>query len=50
MVRHMRDLIESGRFRPVIDRHYPLDRIVDAHRLRGDRAEVGSVVIDEIPG
>jgi NADPH:quinone reductase-like Zn-dependent oxidoreductase len=27
-----RKLIESGEFRPVIDRTYPLDQIVEAYR------------------
>ncbi|WP_406364447.1 NAD(P)-dependent alcohol dehydrogenase [Streptomyces sp. NBC_00645] len=30
IVRHFRDLMESGEFKPVIDRRYPLERIVDA--------------------
>ncbi len=50
MVRRMRDLVESGRFRPVIDRHYSLDRIVDAYRYAETGQKVGSVVIDDIPG
>ncbi len=32
MMRHLAKLIESGEFRPVIDRTYPLDQIVDAYR------------------
>ena len=32
MMRHSRKLIESGQFRPVIDRTYPMDLIVDAYR------------------
>lgn len=31
-VRYLRDLMESGQFRPVIARCYPLDQIVDAYR------------------
>jgi len=32
MVRHFRKMFESGEFRPVIDRTYPLDQIVEAYR------------------
>ena len=32
MVRYVRELIESGEFKPVIDRTYPLDQIVEAYR------------------
>jgi NADPH:quinone reductase-like Zn-dependent oxidoreductase len=30
-LRYLRELVESGRYRPLIDRSYPLERIVDAH-------------------
>ena len=45
MVRYFRDLIESGRFRPVIDRRYPLDQIVEAYRYVETGQKVGNVVI-----
>ena len=45
MVGHFRDLIESGEFRPVIDRTYPLDRIVDAYRYVETGQKTGNVVI-----
>lgn len=41
-VRCVRDLIESGRFRPVIDRRYPLDQIVEAYRYVETRQKVGA--------
>jgi len=44
-VRRVRDLIASGRFRPVIDRRYPLDRIVEAYRYVDGGHKVGGVVI-----
>lgn len=44
-VRRVRDLIEAGRFRPVIDRRYPLEQIVDAHRHVDTGQKVGGVVI-----
>ncbi|TDC55871.1 NAD(P)-dependent alcohol dehydrogenase [Actinomadura sp. KC345] len=49
MVRYMRELIESGRFRPVIDRRYPLDQIVEAYRYAETGQKIGNVVIDVVP-
>ena len=34
MVGYFKELIESGAFRPVIDRRYPLDQIVEAYTAR----------------
>lgn len=45
MVRYLRDLLEAGEFRPVIDRRYPLDEIVDAHRYVETGRKIGNVVI-----
>ncbi len=47
--RHVRELIESGRFRPVIDRRYPLDRIVEAYQYVDTGQKVGGVVISIVP-
>ncbi|MDN3355574.1 NAD(P)-dependent alcohol dehydrogenase [Actinomadura sp. DC4] len=49
MVRHLRDLIESGRFRPLIDRRYSLDEIVEAYRYVETGQKIGNVVIDVVP-
>ncbi|KAB8190242.1 zinc-binding dehydrogenase [Nonomuraea phyllanthi] len=49
MMWHLRELIESGQFRPVIDRRYPLDRIVDAYRYVETGKKVGNVVIEVVP-
>ncbi|GHE36304.1 NAD(P)-dependent alcohol dehydrogenase [Streptomyces capitiformicae] len=49
MVRYLRDLIEAGEFRPVIDRRYPLDEIVDAHRYVETGQKIGNVVITVRP-
>lgn len=40
-----KDLIEAGEFRPVIDRTYPFDRIVDAYRYVATGQKVGNVVV-----
>jgi NADPH:quinone reductase-like Zn-dependent oxidoreductase len=45
MVRYFKGLMESGDFRPVIDRRYPLDEIVEAYRYVETGRKVGSVVI-----
>jgi len=45
MLQYLSGLMASGRFAPVIDRTYPLDRIVDAYRYVETGRKVGSVVI-----
>jgi len=36
----------DGTVRPVIDRRYPLDRVVDAHRYMESNANVGKILLD----
>jgi NADPH:quinone reductase-like Zn-dependent oxidoreductase len=45
MVRYFKELLESGAFRPLIDRRYPLDQIVEAYRYVETGQKIGNVVI-----
>jgi NADPH:quinone reductase-like Zn-dependent oxidoreductase len=45
MVGHLKNLMESGEFRPVIDRTYPLDQIVEAYTYVETGQKTGNVVI-----
>ena len=49
MVRYFRELLESGAFRPVIDRRYRLDEIVEAYRYVETGQKIGNVVISVEP-
>ena len=45
LANYFRQLLESGEFQPVIDRHYTLDEIVDAYRYVETEQKIGNVLI-----
>lgn len=44
-VRFIAELMESGAFRPVIDRAYPLDQVVEAARYVETERKTGNIVL-----
>lgn len=46
---YLRELLDSGRFTPLIDRTYPLDEIVEAYRYVETGRKIGNVVITVVP-
>jgi NADPH:quinone reductase-like Zn-dependent oxidoreductase len=41
----LKDLVEAGKFRPVIDRRYPLEDVIEATRYVETQKKVGNVVL-----
>jgi NADPH:quinone reductase-like Zn-dependent oxidoreductase len=48
-VRYFKELMESGEFKPVIDRRYSLDQIAEAYRYVETGQKIGNVVISVVP-
>lgn len=42
---YLKDLVEKGAFRPVIDRHYKLEQIVEAYKYVDSGQKTGNVII-----
>jgi NADPH:quinone reductase-like Zn-dependent oxidoreductase len=49
MARYFKELLESGAFRPLIDRRYRLEEIVEAYRYVETGQKIGNVVISVEP-
>jgi NADPH:quinone reductase-like Zn-dependent oxidoreductase len=45
----IKDLVEKGSFRPVIDRKYPIDKIAEAYEYVATGQKIGNVIITTDP-
>jgi NADPH:quinone reductase-like Zn-dependent oxidoreductase len=44
-VEYLKGLVETGKYKPLIDRQYPLEQIVEAYKYVETRQKIGNVVI-----
>lgn len=44
-IHFLRELIEGGGYRAVVDRSYPLEAVVEAHRYVDTHQKTGNVVL-----
>jgi NADPH:quinone reductase-like Zn-dependent oxidoreductase len=42
---YLKELVEAGKYKPVIDRHYKLDQIVEAYKYVESGQKIGNVII-----
>jgi NADPH:quinone reductase-like Zn-dependent oxidoreductase len=49
MASYFREMLESEASRPLVDRQYPLDEIVEAYRYVETGRKIGNVVINVEP-
>ena len=45
LTRALKELVESGRFHPVVDRSYPLEEVIEASRYVETEQKTGNVIL-----